>query len=55
MSDVDHIVTLFQAQAPRELPCSGGCDHLEAEHVAFDLGLAAGEANEPEQVCPFPL
>lgn len=33
-------------------PCPGGCDHTEAEHVAFDSGVLAGEKGQADSACP---
>jgi ribosome modulation factor len=34
-------------------PCPGGCDHTDAEHRAFDRGLAAGSAGAEQSTCPY--
>lgn len=52
--DLAHILALFEKQTPAEVKCSVECTHLQAEHVAFDLGLASGERGRPEHQCPFP-
>jgi len=33
--------------------CPGGCDHTDLEHVAFDAGIAAGEAGKKAECCPY--
>lgn len=42
-----------QSLTSRPEPCPGGCDHADEEHIAFDAGLAAGEAGKTANECPY--
>src|SRR5688572_8920143 len=33
--------------------CPGGCDHTAEEHIAFDAGVAAGNAGKQAEDCPY--
>jgi ribosome modulation factor len=42
-----------QSLTSRPEACPGGCDHTDDEHIAFESGIAAGEAGKQAEDCPY--
>lgn len=49
---MEAVLATLRSLERRTEPCPDGCNHTDAERIAFDAGVAAGERDEACPHCP---